>query len=63
MKGQPPVKEGCPQKKEIIDTAGDVPIHVFPGKSFEIGKACGKPFAVSVVSVLDEGKSDILPGK
>ena len=56
------VSQDCPHKKEIVDKVGEIPLHMFPGKSLELGTLCGKPFAVSVVSVLDEGKSDILDG-
>jgi large subunit ribosomal protein L30e len=54
------VSQDCPYKNEIMDLVGETPVHMFPGKGFELGAACGKPFAVSVLSVLDEGKSDIL---
>lgn len=32
----------------------------FEGNNFELGAACGKPFAISMLTVLDEGESTIL---
>jgi large subunit ribosomal protein L30e len=37
-----------------------VPVHFYPGDSLELGHACGKPFLVNVVAVLDPGSSNIL---
>lgn len=36
------------------------PVIEFPGTSMELGTVCGKPFTVSVLSVLEEGNSGIL---
>lgn len=38
----------------------DVAVREFPGTNVELGAACGKPFAVSAVAILDPGKSPIL---
>jgi len=38
----------------------DVPIHIYHGDSTELGLACGKPFLVNVMTVLDSGSSNIL---
>lgn len=35
-------------------------LHIFAGSSKELGLACGKPFTVNVVAVLDPGESNIL---
>ncbi len=43
---------------ETIDT--DVPVIKFEGDGFELGALCGKPFSVSVVTVVSEGESNIL---
>ena len=32
----------------------------FEGSSLELGSACGKPFSISVISVFDQGSSNIL---
>ena len=37
-----------------------VPVVEFSGTNRELGAACGKPFAVSVVTVLEAGDSQIL---
>lgn len=37
-----------------------VAVHVFAGDSGELGLACGKPFTVSVVAVMEPGNSSIL---
>jgi large subunit ribosomal protein L30e len=51
-----------PEKDEIVKAAKskNVPVHEFGGLGTELGPACGKPFSVSVVTVLDAGESDIL---
>ena len=37
-----------------------VPIHVYHGDSTELGLACGKPFLISIMTVLDPGSSNVL---
>lgn len=37
-----------------------VKVHTFPGTNVELGAACGKPFAVSAVAIVDPGESKIL---
>jgi large subunit ribosomal protein L30e len=37
-----------------------IPIHIFDGDNTELGLACGKPFSVSVLAILDPGTSNIL---
>ena len=38
----------------------NAPFYRFPGNNLELGSACGKPFSVSMVSILDPGESNIL---
>lgn len=38
----------------------NIPIHVYEGDSSALGLACGKPFLVSVVAVLEPGSSGII---
>lgn len=38
----------------------NVPVHVFSGDSRELGLACGKPFMISVLTVVEPGSSNIL---
>jgi len=37
-----------------------IPVLEFNGSTMELGAVCGKPFPVSVLSVMDEGNSNIL---
>lgn len=37
-----------------------VPNVDFPGTNLELGAACGKPFSISVVTVIDPGESQLL---
>ena len=49
------------QPQERIFTKYEkIPRYQFPGNNFELGAACGKPFPVSALSILDPGESDIL---
>jgi large subunit ribosomal protein L30e len=38
-------------------------IHTFEGSSAALGRACGKPFAVSTLAIVNPGESDILSFK
>jgi large subunit ribosomal protein L30e len=38
-------------------------VYIFEGTSMQLGKACGKPFLVSALAVIDPGESDILSVK
>lgn len=51
-----------PEKEALLKAAKakNVPTHEFGGLGTELGPACGKPFPVGVVAVLDAGESDIL---
>lgn len=40
--------------------ASQIPVLEFEGSSIELGSVCGKPFPVSVLSVYEEGASNIL---
>ena len=48
----PKIKEDLMQKS--------LPLIEFEGTSIELGSICGKPFPVSVVSVYEEGSSNII---
>jgi len=37
-----------------------IPVIAFEGSSMELGSVCGKPFPVAVLSVFEEGSSNIL---
>ncbi len=38
----------------------NIPVHIFGRDSAELGVACGKPFLISVLAVLEPGNSNIL---
>jgi large subunit ribosomal protein L30e len=40
--------------------ARGVPLYRFQGSNGELGPACGKPFSVAALSVLEPGESDVL---
>ncbi len=40
--------------------AGKTPVFMFNGSGIELGSVCGKPFTVSLMAVLGEGKSRVL---
>jgi len=55
------VSSNCPEKQMVmIEKHKEVSFHRFNGTNIELGSACGKPFSVSVLSVLSEGESEIL---
>jgi large subunit ribosomal protein L30e len=54
------ISSDCPHKNEIIKLANKKPVHIFNGNNIELGLACGKPFGISVLAILNEGKSNIL---
>ena len=35
-------------------------IYTYEGSSVQLGKACGKPFMVSALAIVDPGESDLL---
>ena len=50
----------CPEETVNFVKGGKTPVHSFSGNNSALGAACGKPFPISVVSILDGGKSDVL---
>ena len=46
----------CPE--DLASIAAKV--YAFPGTNAELGAACGKPFSVSALAVVDPGDSNIL---
>jgi large subunit ribosomal protein L30e len=54
------VSSNCPDKHLANFEEHKVPIHRFNGNNIELGSACGKPFSISVLSVLSAGESEIL---
>ncbi len=54
------ISRDCPKKNEIMEAAADKPVYIYKGNNIELGAACGKPFGVSVLTIIDEGKSNIM---
>jgi large subunit ribosomal protein L30e len=51
----------CPENfRESVRDKPDLFIYTFDGSSVQLGKACGKPFMVSALAVVNPGESDIL---
>ena len=53
------VAENCPDK-ELLSGHSKIKRIVYSGDNRALGAACGKPFAVSCMAVLDPGSSDIM---
>jgi len=45
---------------EYYTKMSETPIHIFEGSATELGTLCGKPFIVSVVTVISPGESNLL---
>jgi large subunit ribosomal protein L30e len=56
------IAANCPADyiEDLRSRHPDVPMHQVALVNRELGAACGKPFAVSVLSVIDAGDSDLL---
>lgn len=54
--------QNLPQRDQLktLAQAKNVPTHEYAGLGTELGPACGKPFSVGCLAVLDAGESDIL---
>ena len=50
----------CTEETVNFVKDGETPVHSFSGNNSVLGAACGKPFPISVVAILDGGKSDVL---
>ncbi|MGM0510070.1 MAG: 50S ribosomal protein L30e [Thermoplasmatota archaeon] len=54
------VADNCPEKKYKKDEIQGVPIYHFDGNNHELGSAAGKPFTASVITIIEQGNSNIL---
>ena len=54
------LSSNCPKETVAVAKNGDTPVYSFSENNAVLGAACGKPFPVSIIAILDGGKSDIL---
>lgn len=54
------LSSNCPEETRDAAKSGETPVYSFSGNNAVLGAACGKPFPVSIIAILDGGKSDIL---
>lgn len=52
--------ETAVQAVEAAAQKSKVPVYRYEGKNTELGPACGKPYSVAVLSVIEAGDSDVL---
>ena len=52
------VATNCPEA--FLAAEGGVRVHTFAGTNAELGAACGKPFSVAALAILEPGESNIL---
>ncbi len=55
------VASSCPDRALTTERSlGKVPVYHFDGTAVDLGQACGKPFPISALAILDPGSSAIL---
>jgi large subunit ribosomal protein L30e len=55
------VSKTCPDDKLRSERAiGKIPVYHFDGTAVDLGQACGKPFPISAMAIVDPGSSAIL---
>lgn len=55
------VSSTCPDVElRKAKKSGEVPVYHYEGNAAELGAACGKPFPISTLAVIDAGTSAIL---
>lgn len=54
------VANNCPERNFEGKEYEGVPIYHYKGINKELGSAAGKPFAISTITVMDSGDSNIL---
>lgn len=50
----------CLQDVRMQFEAMDVPVYGYPGMGKDLGSACGKPFSVAALAVIEQGDSEIM---
>ncbi|MDD3934184.1 50S ribosomal protein L30e [Methanoculleus sp. UBA303] len=54
------VAKNSPESVKTLVNETDIPVFVYDGSSVQLGKACGRPYVVSTLAVVEPGESDIL---
>jgi large subunit ribosomal protein L30e len=55
------VTRTCPDPRLTKERAiGKIPIYHYEGTAVDLGQACGRPFPISAMAILDAGSSAIL---
>lgn len=49
----------CPDK-DVVPSGTPMKLLVFDGTNVELGSACGKPFPISALAIINPGESNIL---
>ncbi len=52
------VSSGC--SGQIMNEIKGVPVIKYPGLGVDLGVACGKPFSIAALAVIEPGESEIL---
>jgi large subunit ribosomal protein L30e len=50
----------CPQDVRMQLETVDVPVYSYQGMGKDLGSACGKPFSVAALAVIEPGESEIM---
>ncbi|CCJ35107.1 large subunit ribosomal protein L30e [Methanoculleus bourgensis MS2] len=54
------VAKNSPESVKNLVKETDIPVYIYEGSSVQLGKACGMPYVVSALAVIEPGESDIL---
>ena len=55
------VSKTCPNPKLTKERShGKIPIYHYDGSAVDLGQACGRPFPISAMAIVDPGSSAIL---
>ena len=50
----------CPQEARMQLETVDVPVYSYQGIGKDLGSACGKPFSVAALAVIEPGDTEIM---
>ena len=50
----------CPEEVAVELKKADVPVYSYSGRGKDLGSACGKPFSVAALAVIEPGESEIM---